>query len=182
MERNNFIETIIGAFVLLVAAAFMWKAYANTDIGDDYSKSFYMLNAKFNKVDGLALGGDVKLAGIKVGKIVDMSVDPHSYQANVKFKINEEIRLPSDTTAEIIGGSLLGEKYISLDPGFEEDKLPDNGTIEYTQSSISFESLIGKFMFDSASKNAKEGDKTDQPAATTGASAPAATAAPQVKH
>lgn len=150
---NNVIETFVGALVIVVAGFFLHFAYKTTDISVD--SDTYHLTAKFNKADGIALGGDVKIGGVRIGKIMDISLDPESYMAVVKIAIKEEVKLPFDSSAEIISTGLIGDKYVSISPGSDEEYLAANDTIHFTQSSISIESLIGKVIFDSGNKKSE---------------------------
>jgi len=147
---NNVIETFIGALVIVVAGFFLHFAYKTTDINLDQD-SYYLI-AKFDKADGISLGGDVKIGGVKIGKIYDISLDEKSYMAIVTVAVKESIKLPLDSSAEIISSGLIGDKYISLTPGSDDEFLGNNDIIQFTQSSISIESLIGKFIFDSGNK------------------------------
>jgi phospholipid/cholesterol/gamma-HCH transport system substrate-binding protein len=152
---KNIVETLVGALVILIALSFFYSAYKTTEISVNTDQS-YMLFAKFDRADGINLGSEVKVGGIKVGKVMEQKLDPESYQAIIGMVIKNEVKLPIDSTAEIIGNGLLGEKYVSLIPGIDEEKLADKSTIEFTQSSVSLESLIGKFIFNSATNAAKE--------------------------
>lgn len=156
--NNNFTETLVGAIVIFVAAYFLYYAYGTTQSSTAPNNS-YTVVAKFDRVDGLNPGSDVKISGIKVGKVTSFELDPSSFRAVLNLSLRNDILLPSDTSAEIIGNGLLGEKYVALVPGADEEKIPTNGQIEFTQSSISLESLIGKFMFDSAEKAGKDESK-----------------------
>lgn len=156
--NNNITETIVGAIVLFVAAYFLYYAYGTTQ-GNSSVQNGYTVVAKFARVDGLNPGSDVKISGIKVGKVTSFELDPTTFRAVLQLSLRNDIQLPSDTSAEIIGNGLLGEKYVALVPGADDEKIPSNGQIEYTQSSISLESLIGKFMFDSAEKAGKDESK-----------------------
>lgn len=155
---KNLIETMVGAVVLVVAGLFLYLAYKTTDIGvSDYNS--YPISAEFDRADGLILGSDVKLGGIKVGKVIGLTLDPENYKAKIHMLISADVKLPNDSTAEIIGNGLLGEKYVALIPGSEDEFLGKDGVIVYTQSSVSLESLIGKFIFSSAEKASKEETK-----------------------
>lgn len=145
---QNVIETIIGTLVIALAGTFFYNAYKSTEINRD--KGGYSITASFERVDGVNLGSDVKIGGIKVGKVVGQHIDNKSYKAIITMNIQKDLQLPEDTNAEIIGNGLLGEKYVSLVPGLEDVFLKENGVIQYTQSAISFESLIGKFIFNSS--------------------------------
>lgn len=143
---KNIVETLVGLLVLIVAGYFLYYAYFTTQVIASSSQS-HTLFAKFDKADGINIGSDVKVSGIRVGKVTTQELDPATFQAVLALRISADIKLPSDTTAEILGNGLLGEKYIALSPGSESEYLEDNSYIEFTQSSISLESLIGKFMF-----------------------------------
>jgi phospholipid/cholesterol/gamma-HCH transport system substrate-binding protein len=141
-------EILTGAAVLLVAAGFLVYAVAHSgrSVG-----SGYPLSARFDHVDGLVLGADVRLAGVKVGSVRSLRVDPKTFLAEVVLNVRDDIRLPKDTSVEVTSESLLGGKFLNLTPGGDADDLPAGGTIAITQSSISLEQLLGKFIFSATS-------------------------------
>jgi phospholipid/cholesterol/gamma-HCH transport system substrate-binding protein len=151
---KNFVESIVGLLVLITAFCFLYYAYSTTMIISD-SSAGYRLFAKFDRIDGLNVGSDVKISGIKVGKIISQDLDPKTFQAILQLNIVKDLKLPTDTSAEIVSNGLLGDKYVALVPGSENEFFIDKSTIEFTQSSVSLESLIGKFMFNSATDSAK---------------------------
>lgn len=170
MQRNA-VETMIGAVVLVVAIGFAGYAYQNSDAKP---VSGYSVNAKFSNVDGLSLGSDVRVGGIKVGIVRDMSLDPKTYQAVLKLELRDDVKLPTDSSASVSSEGLLGPKYVSLEPGADEEMIEENGLIQYTQASVSLESMIGKFIHSGGGVDSGSDDKA---AASTSASAatPAAT-------
>jgi phospholipid/cholesterol/gamma-HCH transport system substrate-binding protein len=87
------------------------------------------------------------ISGVKVGEVKSKRLDNTNYNAVLEISIEKDLKLPIDTSAEIVSASLMGDKYISLVPGAETDLLKDGDTIEFTQSSISIEGLITKFVF-----------------------------------
>lgn len=141
---GNLVETLIGAAVLAVAGVFFLFVYTSTDVG---AVSGYEVLAKFERVDGLAPGADVRMSGIKVGTVVDQMLDAESYLAVVRITVDPSVELPEDSSAEIVSEGLLGGKYLSLTPGAAEDMIKPGGEIAYTQSSVNFEQLLGKFIF-----------------------------------
>jgi phospholipid/cholesterol/gamma-HCH transport system substrate-binding protein len=158
MARHGALEITTGAAVLAVAAGFL--SYAIMHSGTTVS-SGYSLDARFEHIDGLALGSDVRIAGVKVGTVTSQQIDPKSFQAVVSMTVRDGLQLPKDTSAEITSESLLGGKYISLSPGGDETTLKPGQTITITQSSISLEQLLGKFIFSATSlAGAKSGDDT----------------------
>ena len=144
MRRHSIAEILTGAVVLLVAAGFL--AYAVAHSGRSTTAG-YTLYAKFEHIDGLGLGADVRLAGVKVGSVNEERIDPESFQAVVALSVRDDIKLPKDSAAIITSESLLGGKYLSLQPGGDETMLQPGQTITITQSSVSLEELLGKFIF-----------------------------------
>lgn len=140
---GNLVESLIGALVLCVAGWFLLYAYEHTE---QNSSKGYELAAQFSRVDGLTLGSDVRLSGIKVGTVTSQSLDPLTYQAMVKFTVDSAIQLPSDTAAAITSEGILGGSYLSLVPGIEEDFMQSGDIITETQGAIDLLGLIGKFM------------------------------------
>ena len=144
MAQRNFSELIAGAVVLVVAAGFLGYAVAHTGRS---TVSGYTLRAKFDRIDGLAVGSDVRLAGVKVGSVTSAGVDPKTYQAMVTFTVQSTLQLPKDSSAEITSDGLLGGKFLSVVPGGDDKMLADGGEVTITQSAVSFEQLLGKFIF-----------------------------------
>ncbi|MEQ9491933.1 MAG: outer membrane lipid asymmetry maintenance protein MlaD [Alphaproteobacteria bacterium] len=143
MQRSA-IETVMGAVVLVVAGFFVVLAYNTTDIKP---VSGYQLQAKFNAVDGLAIGSDVRIGGVKVGSVIDQYVDQELYQAVVSFSIQDKIRLPADSVASVNSSGLLGEKYLAIKPGTATDLLSEGQALSNTKDVVSLEELIGRVIF-----------------------------------
>lgn len=146
--RRNAIETVMGAVVLIVAGLFLFFSYTSSGVR---AIDGYTVTAKFDRVDGLAVGGDVRLSGIRVGTVTEQTLDPETYLAVVRMSIDPAVRLPKDSSAEIVSAGLLGERYLALVPGGAEEMIPDGGTILYTQSPVSLENLIGQLIFSNQS-------------------------------
>jgi phospholipid/cholesterol/gamma-HCH transport system substrate-binding protein len=144
MGRRNIAEVLTGAVVLLVAAGFLAYAVANSGRS---AVSGYTLYARFDRIDGLGIGADVRLAGVKVGSVNEERIDPQSFQAVVALSLRNDLKLPKDSAAIVTSESLLGGKYLSLQPGGDETMLQPGQTITITQSSVSLEELLGKFIF-----------------------------------
>jgi len=152
MANRGFGEVLTGAAVLLVAAGFLGFAVAHSG---RTTAAGYKLHASFDRIDGLNPGADVRIAGVKVGNVLDMHVDPKSFLAEVTLSVSDKIHLPKDTSAEITSESLLGGKFLNLSPGGDTQEIPAGGTITITQSSISLEQLLGKFIFSATSLGSK---------------------------
>ncbi len=143
--RRSVIETIIGAVVLIVAGLFLYFTYTS-----GYQRvDGYDVKAKFNRVDGLALGGEVRLSGIKVGRVVAMQLDPATYLAVIHLSIDRSVKLPIDTLAKITSDGLLGNNYVALEPGGDDKLIADGGEITATQDPVNLVDLVGRFIFGS---------------------------------
>lgn len=153
--QRNIVETILGAVVLLVAALFSLFFYRTTDIAP---ASGYELTAAFSKIDGLDAGAPVRVSGVKVGQVLGFTLDPKTYRAIVTMNIDSGVKLPRDTAAVVASSGLLDGKFMTLEPGAEEDMLKPGERIQYTQSTPSLEQLLGQVIF-SLTKN-KDDDKS----------------------
>lgn len=142
--QQNVIETILGGVVILVAGMFFIFAYANSDLG---TIEGYNVVAKFNAVDGLKVGNDVRIGGVKVGTVVEQQVDQQEYLAVVTMAIRPDIRLPEDTLVSITSDGLLGGKYVKLEPSTAGSFLLAGGELKNTQDVISLEELLGRAIF-----------------------------------
>lgn len=142
--KRSVIETVLGAVVLFVAGFFLVFSYntANVKTTDGYE-----ITANFSGIGGLNIGDQVQISGVKVGTVIDVVLDPVTYLAKVKMSIDPSVKLPDDTAALISSESLLGGKYLALEPGGSEDYLPSGGNIEYTQAPQNLEQLLGQFIF-----------------------------------
>ena len=145
MKGRSLAELAAGAIVLVVAVVFL--AYAATNSGRSTTGTGMTLNARFDRIDGLAPGSDVRIAGVRVGSVTQERIDPQTFLAVVTMQVDPGLKLPDDTSAEITSESLLGGKYIALVPGGSDKDLRDGSEISITQSSVSLEALLGKFIF-----------------------------------
>lgn len=151
--KHNAIETIMGGVVLAIAAFFIIFAYRTSGFETDNSVQY---SAHFDRIDGLVIGSDVRISGIKVGTVKEAIVDPETYLAKVVFSVDPQIKLPNDSSAEIASEGLLGGKFIAIVPGGDPSFIKHGGRINHTQSSVNLESLIGQLIFSSK----KEGEDT----------------------
>jgi phospholipid/cholesterol/gamma-HCH transport system substrate-binding protein len=141
---RNLLETLLGAVVLIVAIGFLAFAYSSSQIQESGG---YELMARFDKVDGLEQGSDVRISGIKVGTVLDQTLDPETYRAEVRFSLREDVRLPADTSAAVVSNGLLGGKYLALVPGGDIEMLEAGDEVTLTQSAVNLEDLIGHMIF-----------------------------------
>ena len=145
MQQNNVAETLIGAVVVAVAVAFLAFAYYRTGSG---SLSGYEVLARLPKVDGLGIGTDVRISGIKVGSVSDLVLDPKNYLVTVHMNVRSDIKLPTDSSMMITSSGILGSSYLSIAPGGDDKLIAPGGYIENTQAANSADlmSLAGRFI------------------------------------
>ena len=149
--RNNLIETVMGAVVLLVAAFVIIFAYNKADIS---STNGYEIKAKFDRIDGILVGSAVKMSGIKIGSVTSASLDPKTYFAEVSISIQSDVKIPADTSISVAAEGLLGQKYLSLSPGGSDEMLTSGDEITVTQGSVDLMGLVGKMIFSQTKKDA----------------------------
>ncbi|MCZ6859024.1 MAG: outer membrane lipid asymmetry maintenance protein MlaD [Alphaproteobacteria bacterium] len=141
---RNLVETVMGAVVLLIAGFFLIFAYNTSDLRP---VSGYQLKARFNSVEGLQPGSDVRIGGVKVGSITQQRLDPETFQAVVTMTVRKSVRLPTDSIASVTGDSLLGGKYLKLTPGASKTFLAAGGEIKKTQDALVLEQILGRMIF-----------------------------------
>lgn len=156
---NNAIETVMGAVVLAVAGGFLYFAYNNSNVKhiDGYS-----VTADFSNIAGISVGSDVRIGGIKVGVVEAVDLDPKSYEAIARLRVQDNVKLPKDSSAAVQSTGLIGDKFVSLEPGGDDAMMKDGDRIAITQSSVSIEEMIGKFVFSGG--GADKGGSSDAPA------------------
>jgi phospholipid/cholesterol/gamma-HCH transport system substrate-binding protein len=142
MQQNNVAETLIGAAVVAVAIGFLAFAYLRTGSG---SLSGYQVNARLAKADGLAAGTDVRLAGVKIGSVTDLSLDPKTYLVTVRMNIRDDIKLPTDSSILVTQAGFLGGQYLSVTPGGDEKMMAAGSYFDSAQGSIDVMNLVGRF-------------------------------------
>jgi phospholipid/cholesterol/gamma-HCH transport system substrate-binding protein len=144
---KNLVETLMGAVVLAVAGVFLAFAYSTADIRPVRG---YTVTAKFKAIDGVRLGTDIKISGIKVGTVVAQRLDPESFEAVLTFAIDASVKLPADSSAQVTSEGLLGGTYIALQPGADDRNLVNGSEIKFTQSPVNIVQMLGRFIFNSA--------------------------------
>jgi phospholipid/cholesterol/gamma-HCH transport system substrate-binding protein len=142
--QNSIVETLIGAAVLAVAVLFLLFAYSGTGIG---GISGYEVTAKFGRINGVTVGSDVRMSGVKIGTVSAVEIDPQDYGAVTHLIIADDLQLPDDSSVRITSDGLLGNQYVSIEPGGSQTMLEPGGEIEYTQGAIDLIGLLGRTIF-----------------------------------
>jgi phospholipid/cholesterol/gamma-HCH transport system substrate-binding protein len=140
---NSVAEAIIGAVVLVAAAGF--AVYAGQTSGRGFNRSEMPLTAKFRDANGISVGTDVRVAGIKVGSITGLTLDNTSYQAQVTFTVPTDLDVPDDSDVKIASEGLLGGSFLSVTPGASDTMLVAGDEITNTQGSIDLLNLLMRF-------------------------------------
>lgn len=152
MMKDKSLETITGLIVLLISVGLSVIGYHNvTFLNKDDT---YQLYALFSSAEGIKTGTDVMIAGIRVGRVVETTLDKESFSANVKIALNKDIEIPTDSSIKIASEGLMGGKFLQIAPGSEERMLKSGEKISYSQSGINLEQMITKYMF-STTNNTK---------------------------
>jgi len=154
MAKQNMIELSVGAFIAVGIAALAMLAIQVSNMSSFSDGEGYEVVAKFENIGGLKVRSAVSMGGVRLGRVTDVSFDQETFEAVVRMKINNKYnKLPADTTASIFTAGVLGESYVGLEAGAEDEVLTDGGEITMTQSAIILEQLIGEFMVRSASQD-----------------------------
>lgn len=148
--RTRALELSVGMFILVGIGALLLLALRVSGLTIGVQEQTYTLHANFDNVAGLTTRGKVTMAGVTVGKVQAIELDNESFMGRVTMTVDKSLNnLPTDSTASIVTAGLLGEKYISLSVGGDDQVLKDNDEIYDTQSSLVLEELIGKFLMNS---------------------------------
>ena len=156
-------EMLVGFFVLLGLAALVFLSLKAANLSSFSGGETYALTAKFDNIGGLKVRSPVRSAGVTVGRVASIALDPKTYQGVVRLDMQKSVLFPADSSARILTSGLLGDQYVGLEAGGDEKNFAPGDTIRQTQSAIVLESLISQFLFSKAAD-----------AGATPASAPAA--------
>ncbi|WP_029406993.1 outer membrane lipid asymmetry maintenance protein MlaD [Thiomicrorhabdus sp. Milos-T2] len=156
MKRQAKIEIWVGAFVLMSLAALVMIAFQVSNFSSWKERPSYEVSALFDNIGGLKVRAPVKMSGVVIGRVTSITVDPKSFKAKVAMKIDQNYNeLSVDSSASILTSGLLGDQYVGIDIGGEEDYLENGSEIEITQSALVLEDLISQFLV----KFSEGGDK-----------------------
>ncbi len=157
MRPNYKVEFASGIFLLLGIAALIWLAMRATDYGQEIGKDTYRISARFTNVADLRVKSPVKIAGVTVGMVESIVLDPVMFEAVVNMDIATRFNeIPSDTGASVLTSGVLGDRYIGLEPGGALDMLVEGDELFITQSALILEQVIGKYLFNADSTEEKQ--------------------------
>jgi len=157
MRPNYKVELASGVFLLLGIAALTWLALRATDYGQDIGKETYTISARFANIADLKSNAPVKIGGVVIGMIESIELDPVTFEAVVQMKIASKFEeIPDDTGASVLTSGVLGDRYVGLEPGGSPDVLQEGDEIFITQSALILEQALGKFLFNTGTKEKQE--------------------------
>lgn len=154
MERTT-LDLWVGAFVVAGIAALVVLALKVGNLSTYNVSETYQLHGHFSNIGGLKPTASVRSAGVLVGRVVNIRLDTDRYEAYVTLSIDKRYQFPRDTFASILTSGLLGEQYIGLMPGGDDEMLKDGDEFKKTQSAVVLEELIGKFLYSTKSDSGK---------------------------
>jgi phospholipid/cholesterol/gamma-HCH transport system substrate-binding protein len=145
MSKRN-IEVLVGLFVLLGMLGLVFLALKAANLGNVGRGDTYAVSARFDNIGGLKARAPIRTAGVVVGRVKEISLDPKTYQGVVTLEIDRRYQFPKDTAAKILTAGLLGDQYVGLEPGGDEKNLAPGDALPQTQSAVVLENLIGQFI------------------------------------
>ena len=144
------IEIMVGLFVAGALAALFMLALKVSNLASYGENEGYDLVAHFDNIGGLKVRSPVSAGGVRIGQVTAIHYDNKRYDAAVTITVSPQYHFPKDTSASILTAGLLGEQYIGLEPGAEDDALQPGESIELTQSALVLEQVIGQFLYSKA--------------------------------
>ncbi|MEM9853270.1 MAG: outer membrane lipid asymmetry maintenance protein MlaD [Pseudomonadota bacterium] len=142
--RENWIEVVTGAIVLVIAVVFV--IFATSGLSNGAGGGAYPLTASFTSVEGVSVGTDVRMAGVKIGSVTALDLNPATFRADLTFTVASEIEIPDDSSVLISSEGLLGGNFVEVQPGGSPFNLEAGGEVLDTQSSVSLVTLLLRFV------------------------------------
>lgn len=147
MKKRINIEVAVGIFMVIGFLCFAWLSVRLGDVGL-FAEETYSVEARFDSISGLKVGAIVEISGVNVGKVVSVKLDQEDYQAVIEMEIDKGVALQEDSIASVRTSGIIGDKFIKISPGGMDELIEDGGEIEETESSISLEELVSKYIFE----------------------------------
>lgn len=151
------IEVLVGGFVLLGLAGLLFLSLKAANLASFGESKGYVVTARFDNIGGLKPRAPVRSAGVTVGRVKSIGLDPKTFQGVVTLELNPEVQFPRDSSAKILTSGLLGDQFIGIEPGGDEKNLAAGDVITSTQSAVILENLIGQFLFNKAAEGSGGG-------------------------
>lgn len=146
------IEVLVGGFVLLGLAGLLFLSLKAANLASFGERNGYMVSARFDNIGGLKPRAPVRSAGVTVGRVKSIALDPQTFQGVVTMELDKDVKFPRDSSAKILTSGLLGDQFIGIEAGGDEKNLAAGDVIASTQSAVILENLIGQFLFNKAAE------------------------------
>jgi len=160
------VETLVGIFVLLGMLGLVFLALKAANLGTFSSGDTYAVTAYFDNIGALKVRAPVRSAGVTVGRVASIRLDPKLYQGVVQLEIQRDVQFPTDSSFRILTSGLLGDQYVGVEPGAQEKMLAAGDQTKQTQSAVVLESLISQFLFNKAADAGATAAPAPAPAAS----------------
>ena len=149
--KNSSFETLIGVLVIIVSILFLYLA-SKVSNGKQNITNNYKVYAVFDNIDGINIGSDIKISGVKIGSVADVQLN-ENYKAKLLLKLPKNLNIPSDSIFKVSTSGLIGSKFINIKIGGDEEFLKDGDVADFTESSMALEDLISRLIFNKENKN-----------------------------
>ncbi|WP_334118316.1 outer membrane lipid asymmetry maintenance protein MlaD [Limnobacter sp.] len=156
MKKSTAVDFWVGLFVLIGALALVFLALKAGNLSSFTTGAQYRVTAEFDNIGGLKPRAPVKSAGVTVGRVGNINLDPVTFRAVVALDLEEGFEFPKDSSARILTSGLLGEQYVGIEAGGDLENLEGGGRFARTQSAVVLENLISQFLFSKASEGNSE--------------------------
>lgn len=162
MLSQRFIESLVGIFLIFAIFALSMLAFQVSGLMNLIPEKSYVVSAAFDDIGGLKVRSPVKIGGVQIGEVSNISLDPITFKAVVKMNIHHQFNdIPDDSSAGIFTSGLLGDNYIAITPMYNTTYLKNGSSIEYTNSAMVLEKLIGQFIYSLKNGDNKEDGKNE---------------------
>jgi len=156
MSQQRNLEILVGAFVAVGITALFFLALQVSNLGTVNAQEGYNIEVRFDNIGGIKAKAPVTMAGVKIGRVTDVTFDKETFEAVATLTIDKQYdQIPDDTFAKIFTAGLLGEQYIGLDAGGSDVYLKEGDKLQLTQSALVLEEVIGQFLFSKAQEGAE---------------------------
>lgn len=147
MQSQKVIEIIVGFFIILGMLALIFLAFKVSGMTSYFEENTYKVTANFDNIGQLKERAPVTIAGVRVGEVDNIQINPQTFRAIVTLRIDSNQKIPTDSSASILTAGLLGANYISINPGYNPEDLKDGSVIQDTHPALVLENLIGQLLF-----------------------------------
>ena len=159
-EEHKNLKVGLCVIIMIIITA-MTVIISRKDISHKDDGNYYKVYARYNRTDGLLVGDLVRLAGMDIGRVVDAKLDK-DFKAILTLELNDNVKIPDDSSAAIVSSGIMGAKYIEIEPGGSEDMLTEGGEFVYTQDAMVIEELIERIIgIGKAKRQDKKGESNN---------------------